>query len=277
MATLRIRTFGEPMVTVGEQVVAWPSGSARDLLLYLLSFPEGRRKEDIVDALWQEDVTASSANRFRVTLHRLRSVLGSLEAVSERHGRYQLAREVFRHSDIHDLYAALESADHSEDRDAKLAALAQATEVYQGDYLQGHAADWATQAREEHRAAYVRANVELSMLHCDAMACEPAVRSLARALRADPYLGENYHQDLMSCLARVEDRYAAVEHYRRFLKFLRDDLNDTPMPDTVALAEQLKAGTLVCPHHIGTDQPCARQALLGDRCSPLIDLRTDPA
>ena len=272
MSTVTIHTFGDAVAQRGGQDIAWPSGSARNLLFFLLSYPEGRSREQIVDALWHDPLDSASANRFRVTLHRLRGVLGGLETVSERHGRYHLSGEVYGQSDVHTLYTLLDVADHALQRGDKLLALKQATEVYRGDYLRGHPAEWAQQARGEHRAAYVRASVELSMLHCDAMACDMAVRSLAHALRADPYLGENYHQDLMSCLSRVEDRYAAVEHYRRFIGFLRDDLNDTPMPDTVALAERLKTGEIVCPHHIGSDQPCARQALLGEVCAPLLTL-----
>lgn len=271
--TLTIRTFGTTSVARGGEEVAWPSHSARDLLLYLLSSPEGRRREEIIDALWHDDADAASGNRFRVTLHRLRAVLGEREAVAEQHGRYRLSPEVYKASDVHALYARLDGAERLGTRDEKVGALQDALALYSGDYLPDCAEDWADAAREEHRAAYVRASVELSMLHCDAMACEAAIQSLARALKADPYLGENYHQDLITCLSAVESKYAAVEHYRRFLKFLRDDLHDTPMPETVELAEHLKAGHAVCPHRIGTDEPCARRELLGDRCGPLLDLR----
>jgi hypothetical protein len=63
---------------------------------------------------------------------------------------------------------------------------------------------------------------------------------------------------LMACLASVESKYAAVEHYRRFIKYLRSDLADTPMTETTALAERLKEGEFTCLHQIGTHAPCAR-------------------
>ena len=56
---------------------------------------------------------------------------------------------------------------------------------------------------------HVQATLELSMLHCEAAECDLAIRHLAQALRADPLIGENYHQDLMACLANVESKYAA--------------------------------------------------------------------
>jgi hypothetical protein len=77
----------------------------------------------------------------------------------------------------------------------------------------------------------------------------------------------------MSCLATVESKYAAVEHYRRFLKFLRDDIQDTPMDETVALADHPKADRPICSHHVGTNEPCGRQVLFGQACSPLLEMR----
>ena len=70
--------------------------------------------------------------------------------------------------------------------------------------------------------------------------------SLVRAAETDPLIGEDHHQRLMVCLTMTRDKYAAIEHYRRYRHFLAEEVGDTPMPDTVALAEQLKAGVRPC-------------------------------
>ena len=67
-------------------------------------------------------------------------------------------------------------------------------------------------------------------------------------------------------LASVESHYAAVEHYRRFVKYLRDDFSDTPMRETTALAERLKGGEEISADQIGTHTPCAQ---------PLAERATD--
>ena len=166
--------------------------------------------------------------------------------MTEAYGRYHLAPEVFQASDVQQLYAAMRAAEVAQTPAQRLAAYELALTVYAGTYLPQVQAEWARQAREEHQAAYVRASTEVSLLHCEMNNCAAAVASLASALRADPYIGENHHQKLMTCLSVVENQYAAVEHYRRFVRFLKDDLSDTPMPETRALAERLKCGEHIC-------------------------------
>ena len=260
MHDLKIVTFGQARVSIDGQDVVWHASSARDLFFFLLSFPEGRSRDDIALALWPEEEgeSAASSNRFRVALHRMRAAFEDQGAVIKQYDRYHLSHEVLAASDVYILHAAVQDADLAATPATRRQALQRAVDTYGGEYLPDHRADWATTAREEHKASYVRATLELSMLHCEAAECDLAIRHLAQALRADPLIGENYHQDLMACLASVESKYAAVEHYRRFIKYLREDLSDTPMLETTLLAERLKAGELMCPHQIGAHAPCTK-------------------
>lgn len=262
MPELQIRTFGQTRVLLGDQEVRWSAQSARDLLLYLLSFPEGRTRSQLFADLWEHDVDSATRNRFRVTLHRLRASLGLPGAVTEEHGRYRLAPEVWRASDVYALYAALNET--GPDAGARTGALERAVQAYGGDFLAGEDAEWALKARDEHKSAYVRATLELSLLRCEHRDCGPSVQALVGALRADPYVGEQYHQRLMTCLSVVDSKYTAIEHYRRFLKFLRDDVNDLPMADTLALATRIKAGEHICQRLDGPLQelPLARHCPL---------------
>ena len=57
----------------------------------------------------------------------------------------------------------------------------------------------------------------------------------------------------MTCLSVVEGKYAAIEHYRRFLGFLREELEDTPMSETRDLAERIKGGESICNRKLGID------------------------
>lgn len=252
MESLNIRTLGDTRIQIAGHDVKWSAQSARDLLLYLLSFPEGRTRAQIFEDLWQAEVEARTGNRFRVVLHRLRAVLGGTNAIEEKDGRYRLAPEVWRSCDVYRFYSALKAAEDAHHPVEKRTALQRATELYSGNYLPEVEADWAVMAREEHQAAYVQAHLELSLLHCETGACALSVVSLVRALKTDPYVGEHYHQRLMTCLSVVEDKYASIEHYRRFLHFLREDINDTVMPDTLRLAERIKAGEHICQRADGT-------------------------
>ena len=249
----RVLTFGREDVLVNGQPATWSAQSARDLFFYLLSHPEGRTRDEILEDLWGVDEGAAGANRFRVTVHRLRASLGAPDAVVERHGRYGLCDDLFRASDVYDLYTAAQAGELATDSTSRLRAYQRVLSLHHGEYLASLQADWARTAREEHRATYVRACVEVSLAHCEQSDCEGAVTALVRALRADPYIGENYHQKLMTCLSVVEGKYAAIEHYRRFLRFLREDLDDTPMPETTDLAERIKCGEQICKRPSGPE------------------------
>jgi two-component SAPR family response regulator len=257
---LEVQTLGTAQVHVDGVPAAFHSKTAEELFFYLLSHPEGKSKEDILETLWSETPNKETNNRFRVNVHRVRSALNDSEAITESYGRYRLNQTILEHTDMHQLFKALEVAGGSTDPSERLAAFQRVLKIYKGDFLPNIHADWANDAREELKSVYVRASLELSVLHCDAGACEGAVGALVRALRADPFIGENYHQQLMTCLSVVEGKYAAIEHYRRFLNFLHEQLGDTAMPETVAVAERIKNGERICDsshnHSAGFSQNC---------------------
>lgn len=255
MATLKIQTLGRTETLVDGQPADWQSQAARELFLFLLSHPEGVSKEEILERLWNLSPEPSANNRFRVTVHRVRAALGRPDAIIEEYGRYHVSKDVLAATDVHALYMTLEQANHATDPTERLALYQRSLTIYGGDYLVGENAEWVASTREEHKAAYVRAALEVSLLHCDQGSCESAVGALVRALRADPFIGENYHQKLMTCLSVVEGKYAAVEHYRRFLHFLRDELEDSPMGETRDLAERIKDGETICARNLGPDAP----------------------
>lgn len=244
-AQLQVRTLGAAEVRLGGRPVKWRADSARTLFFYLLAHPEGRSREHILEALWQTVPNSSVSNRFRVTVHRIRVALGWPGAVLEEHGRYRLAPEVLRASDIYVFYQALEWAERAQAPWARLHCYQQALELYRGEFLPQEEAEWVGEMRERLRAAYVQAELAVSRLFCHLRECPAAVAALSRALHTDPYLGEDQHQRLMICLAAVKGKYAAIEHYRRFLRFLHEELGDSPMPETVELAERIKRGEAV--------------------------------
>ena len=255
--SFQIQTFGQMHVRLDGREVRWPARAALELLLYLLSHPDGCTRRQLLDGLWAADLNPRSNTRFRVTLHRLRTTLGSSGSVTERSGRFHLAAELWRASDVYRLYAALNRAGPGRDPAAQIAALESAVGVYHGAYLAGFDAEWAEEARRQHRAAYVRAHLELSRLYCAARECGRSVRALSEALRTDPYAGETHHQRLMICLSAVGGESEATDHYRRFVRFLHEELNDEPLPGTQRLARRIHAGEHLCGRAGGLRAPLA--------------------
>lgn len=246
---LQVRTLGQVKVLVAGQPAEWHAQTAEELFFYLLSYPEGKSKAEILETLWGLDPDPVANNRFRVTIFRVRTALGNPEAVVEAHGRYHLAQTVLQSTDLYSFYQALSEGQHATCDSARLESYLKAIALYRGDYLPSFTNNWVSQAREEHRTAYVQALLEVALIHFDQEDWQATSDYLERALRADPYIGENYHQRLMWCLAAAGDRYGAIEHYRRFVKFLREELGDTPMPETQALAELIKQNQPLLPYH----------------------------
>lgn len=239
---LWVSTLGRVEVLVAGKPAQWHAQAAEELFFYLMSYPQGRSKDQILEQLWGLDPTPVANNRFRVTVFRIRSALANPWAIVEEHGRYRLAGEIFQASDLYEFYRAITLAHRTQDEARRLEGYREAIAIYKGDYLSSLATNWVAQVREEHKAVYVQALLEVALTYSEQENWPAAAEHFRRATQADPYVGENYHQQLMRCLAASGDAYGAIEHYRRFIKFLREELDDTPMPQTRALAEQIKRG-----------------------------------
>lgn len=246
---LFLHTLGEALVTLNDQPLDWPAKSAEDLLWFLHAHPEGAYRTRLLRELWGLEDTAPARNRFRVALHRLRSTLGWTEAVIEVRGRYQLHPDLLAASDTAALSQHLQVAAAAHTDAEREAALRNALRCGAGEYLPQIQAEWVERARAEHQAARLQAYVELAAIHCGRRECLQAAACLGKvgkALAADPLIGEQHHQRMMICLVHTRGRFEAVTHYRRYCQYLRTEVGDTPMPETVALAERVKAGERPC-------------------------------
>lgn len=243
-----LRTLGQVDVLIDGQGVVWPARSAEELLWFLHAHPEGRYRHDILSQLWGLEENTASANRFRVALHRLRTALDWPEAVTEKGGRFKLHPVLLAASDTHALHLALQASRQSQTVREQEQLLRQALASAEGDYLPHLQGEWVEQVRAQHRAAVVEGYLTLSRLHCLAHECQLSAQALVKAAQSDPLIGEDHHQRLMACLSMTRDRFAAIEHYRRYRHFLVNEVGDTPMPDTEALAERIKTGERVCEH-----------------------------
>lgn len=243
-----LRSLGTADVIVEGRSVVWPARSAEELLWYLHAHPEGRYRHDILTQLWDLEDVPASANRFRVALHRLRAALGRADAVLEERGRYTLHADLQAASDTHALHSALDACKSSDEPREQEELLRQALASVDGEYLPHLRGEWVEAARSHHRAAVVEGHLKLSLLHCATRECPLAAQALVRAAETDPLIGEDHHQRLMVCLSMTRGKYAAIEHYRRYRHYLAEEVGDTPMQDTVDLAERLKADARLCEH-----------------------------
>lgn len=242
----------------GGQYKAW------EVLAFLAAQPGGAcSKEKLLSALWPEVDPEKSSGRLKVTLVRLRQVLGqqvqgmTAEVVrSERNGICRLDMELIS-SDACRFWELSRSASRLTPAEAR-AAYEEARALYQGDLLVEPLYEW-THARDEgglslqerYREEYYRITRELAALYRRQGQTALAVPLYKSILKVEPTL-EDVVRDLYRCCRELGDRSSLIREDRRLRKALREaygnpgDLDDDlslyePTPQTISLFEEVFA------------------------------------
>jgi DNA-binding SARP family transcriptional activator len=121
-------------------------------------------------------------------------------------------------------------------------ALRQAVALYGGDLLDGVYDDWCLFERERLRLRYVTALERLMRHHGQRGDWADAALHGQRLLACDP-LREHVHRDLMRFYARMGDPAAALRQFGTCERLLRLELEVAPTAETLALRDEIRAGT----------------------------------
>ncbi len=241
LGPLSIRFHG-----VAIEAERWSSAKPRELLLYLLCHPEGVARTKLGPALWPEASAAQAKNSFHVLLHRLRKALGDPELVVLENERYRLSPGL-------DVW--FDAAVFEREVGAALAALAAgadapgpletALRLYRGDFLAEESVGaWRLEVHDRLHRLLVGGLSALADLRIARGELPAAIEVLERLVAAED-LHEDAYRRLMACLARTGQRERALRHYERLRAILEQDLDAEPEPETVALAERVRAGAIV--------------------------------
>lgn len=240
-ADLVVRGLGPLEVTCGDIRLgrdAWSSARARELLLYLLLHPTGRRREDIGLAFWPEATATQVKNSFHVLLHRLRKTLGRTDLVIVDDERYRINPAL----DIWFDAAVFEREVRAARRDATR--LAAAIALYRGDLFESEiTGDWHFARQDQLRMLFRDALSTLADLQ---LAAEPeaATRTLERLVDEDP-VREDAHHRLLLCYARRGERDRALQQFERLVAALRTELGAVPSRATAELADRIRRADVV--------------------------------
>lgn len=241
---LRVHTLGALQVFVGDRLVdgsAWGSARPRELLVYLLTHPEGRTKEQVGLAFWPEASTAQLRNNFHVTLHRLRKALGDTNWVLLAGERYLVdpTRVEEFDADVFEREVTVARRSLKRQQEGAAAQLDQALSRYRGDFLDGEpASDWHIELRERLQRLYVDSLMELGAQYLREERHSRAAEAYRRVLARDE-LHEEALRALMRALAEDGERSQALRIYRRFAERLRAELQTEPALETTRLVERL--------------------------------------
>ncbi|MBI3962489.1 MAG: hypothetical protein HY335_07040, partial [Deinococcus sp.] len=202
-------------------------------LFYLLEAP--RRRDEIIEALWEGEELKTATASVHSTVHRLRKAISPIEIPYE-DGWYRLAAEQ-RWLDASEFDRLAEQGLAS----GQIQDLEAAVALYGGQYLEEFYSTWCSRRREDLEARYTEVLAKLSEIYAQRGEYEKTVRSAKGALDRDPYR-EELHRRVMEAYWAQGNRVAAVRHYQSYVKLLAEELNVEPLPETAELYQQILQG-----------------------------------
>ena len=276
MTKLTIRLLGTYAVQLGEQPLTnFRAAKNQALFAYLASEADRpHTRPRLAGLLWPEQPEAQALLNLRQALFRLRNLLENEQAtppflqISQTNVQFdrqsdhwfdaaafaQLLASCDQHA-----RAAPDPVGHRRDCGACAQRLAQAVELYRGDFMQGIYVDdspaleeWLLLRREWFHHQALGALYDLAAWHEAQGDYDRADHYARRQLGLDP-LHEEAHRQLMRALALGGKRTEAIAQYEACSQLLYTELGVPPAPETTALVQAIEEGTLT---------PAARQSLL---------------
>ncbi|MCH9663367.1 MAG: hypothetical protein K0U66_06895, partial [Gammaproteobacteria bacterium] len=240
---LSLTLFGNPQVCLDNQALT-SFNTRKDcaLLFYLSVTGTPYSREHLAGLLWSDLPEQKARGYLRNSLSNLRKVIGP--AWLETHQGIAMTQRRPWSVDVHKLQETLSALAKTPDRSM----LQQALHLYQGEFLQGFHVrkaalfeEWLLQQREELRLLTLQ-GLEMLVQRClEADDYATGLAATRRLLSLEPW-SETTHCLQMKLLAYSGQRTAALAQYESCRKILADELDVEPMPETIALYAQIRAG-----------------------------------
>ncbi len=267
MTKLTIRLLGTYAVELGEQPVTnFRAIKNQALFAYLASEADRpHTRPRLAGLLWPEQPEAQALLNLRQALFRLRNLLANEQATPpflqisqstvqfDRQSDYWFDAAAFAQllasCDQH-ARAAPDPTGHRRNCGACAQRLAQAVDLYRGEFMQGIYVDdspaleeWLLLRREWFHHQALGALYDLAAWHEAQGDYDRADHYARRQLGLDP-LHEEAHRQLMRALALGGKRTEALAQYEACSQLLYAELGVPPAAETTALIQAIEAGTL---------------------------------
>jgi ATP/maltotriose-dependent transcriptional regulator MalT len=236
---VEVATLGSAEVVSDGHVIQrseWQTEATKELLLFFAVHPQPWRKEQIMAALWPDKSVAHANDMFHSSIYRIRRALYP-EILLYRDGKYQLNPEARCWVDVREFEELLEKA-ASPAGESRVVILRQALALYRGDFLEELYSDWANQQREILREKYMAGLLQLAAYERREGRFDQAIALYQAALEKDNQR-EQVYQALMTAYWEQGERTQALQIYQKCLQTLAEELGVPPMPETIALYEQI--------------------------------------
>jgi DNA-binding SARP family transcriptional activator/predicted ATPase len=261
MARLSIQLLGPFQVTPdGEPVAHFGANTSQALLAYLAMHAGAPcQRTSLAGLLWSDYDQSSALTNLRQALRRLRTAIGDRDASSSllqtTRTTIALDPESDYWLDVDAFSRALELVRVHTHRSVETCAacaarLAEAVELYRGEFLNGFSLDsalfeeWMVVERERLHGEMLEALGHLAAYHEAQGVHEEAARYARQALTLEPWR-EDAHRALMRALALGGQRGAALAQYEACRAVLREELGVEPGEETTELYERIRDGEVL--------------------------------
>ena len=247
-SVLRIKVLGPFQAWHYGEILTWPTQKSKALFQILLVEPGKLVPNDqILEYLWPNLPPIKAQNNLWVTVSQLRRVLQPdlpprtrSDFIEKRGEGYRFNSESNYWLDGDAIATHLAKAQSKTNLTAHISALEAAQTLYQGDYLEDEPyAEWAQVPRTQWHRRYKQLLVSLAQAHGRNGNIQQAITLCHEVLTLDN-TNETAYRLLMRCYTTLGERSTALKVYEEAVQALRDEIGVDPMPETSALAQQIK-------------------------------------
>ncbi len=243
------------------RVANFSYGKASALLSYVVV--ESKRphlRETLAELFWPDRSTGVARTNLRKALSDIRQAIQDHEApsplleITVSKVQVNLASDFLLDIDIFERHFRTIRAHIHENLvtcPTCIGELENATELYRGDFLEGLSfnqgaefQDWLQLHRRYYFRQQLMALQHVTSYYQNLNQYDLAYHYASRQLKMDP-LKESAHRQIMYLLAMSGWRSTAIEQYQICRQNLANELGIEPEPETIALFEQIKTGTIM--------------------------------
>jgi DNA-binding SARP family transcriptional activator len=244
LPALHFTCFGRFEVRrLGQPVSLCSNRNGQAILRYIVAQSNHRVTMDtLMELLWPEDEPEVARHKLQVAISALRRSLNN-GYVSDtgggyilcKNGVYQLNPAVPIRTDVEEFLASYRAGRQQKSINAAVADYEAACHLYKGAFLtEDLYVDWPIIQREQLNQAYVAMCGALSEHYLKIGSYEDATK-WASAILKENQCDEVAHRQLMRINAAAGRRCEALRQYQRCERILAEELNVSPMPETVNL------------------------------------------
>jgi DNA-binding SARP family transcriptional activator len=239
---VRICVLGRFEVLIDDKALNFVHKTPRKPLSLLKALVcRGRREVRdyvLIDALWPEEDGDAARDAYRVTVHRLRKLLGRTDALLVEDGRLALNPKLC----WVDAWA-FEQLTDDETEPGTPEKARRLLSLYRGALLPDDAEEpWPRMARERLRARFAREVGRAAQVLENREQWPQAVELYERGIEADELM-EAFYLGLMRCYQNMDRHAEAISVYRRLAQTLSTTLGMQPSPASQTLYRQLLGRT----------------------------------